>query len=73
MEKLPRKYHFKSRMRQFIQCNDIFYDMNGIGSLEIPAMPNLRGMLNVVFFVESDTDRRSCLYIDSVIVSGDWD
>ncbi len=44
-----------------------------IGSLEIPAMPNLRGMLNVGFFVESDTDRRSSLYVDSVLVSGEWE
>ena len=66
-------FDLKTMRYTHFQCNDIFYDMNGIGSLEIPAMPNLRGMLNVVFFVESDTDRRSCLYIDSVIVSGDWD
>lgn len=55
------------------QCNDIVYDMTGKGTLDIKAMPNLRGMLNVVFFCETDADRRSCLYIDSVCVSGDWD
>lgn len=54
------------------QCNDIVYDMGAIGALEIPAMPNLRGMLNVCFFVESDADRRSSLYLDSVLVSGEW-
>ena len=43
------------------------------GALTIDAMPNLRGMLNVGFFVESDSDRRSSLYIDSVLVSGEWD
>ena len=55
------------------QCNDIVYDVRGVGSLEIPAMPNLRGMLNVGFFVESDSDRRSSLYLDSVLVSGEWE
>jgi len=55
------------------QCNDIVYDMSNVGSLEIPAMPNLRGMLNVGFFVESDADRRSSCYIDSVLVSGEWE
>jgi hypothetical protein len=59
-----RYTHFRS--------NDVRFDMSGIGALEIPAMPNLRGMLNVGVFVESDADRRSALYVDSVLVSGDW-
>ena len=54
------------------QCNDIRYDMSDAGALEIGAMPNLRGMLNVAFFVESDADRRCSLYLDSVLVSGEW-
>lgn len=54
------------------QCNDIRYDMSDIGALEIPAMPNLRGMLNVGFFVESDAARRCSFYLDSVLVSGEW-
>jgi len=55
------------------QCNDIHYDMSAAGSLSIPAMTNLRGMLNVVFFVESDAARRCSLYVDSVLVSGEWE
>jgi hypothetical protein len=54
------------------QCNDIVYDMTGKGTLSIPAMPNLRGMLNVVLFCESDADKRACLYVDSICVSGEW-
>jgi hypothetical protein len=55
------------------QCNDVRYDMSDKGALRIPAMPNLRGMLNVGFFVESDTARRCSLYLDSVLVSGEWE
>lgn len=55
------------------QCNDIMYDMSNVGSMEMPAMPNLRGMLNVCLFVESDEDRRSDFYVDSVLVSGEWE
>jgi hypothetical protein len=55
------------------QCNDIVYDMSDKKTLEIKAMPNLRGMLNVLFFCESDADRRASFYVDSVCVSGDWD
>jgi hypothetical protein len=54
------------------RCNDIVYDMTGKGTLDIPAMPNLRGMLNAVFFVETDSDKRASLFIDSVLVSGEW-
>ena len=53
-------------------CNDVAYDMSAVGALQIDAMPNLRGMLNVAFFVESDADRRSSLYVDSILVSGEW-
>ncbi|HET6470132.1 MAG TPA: DUF6772 family protein [Geminicoccaceae bacterium] len=55
------------------QCNDVVYDMKGKGALDIPAMPNLRGMLNVLFFAETDTNKRAILYVDSVLVSGEWD
>ncbi len=67
------KFDLRTMRYLEFQCNDVIYDVGGIGSLTIPAMPNLRGMLNVAFFVESDTDRRSSLYVDSVLVSGDWE
>ena len=54
------------------RCNDRRYDMDGVGALTLDAMPNLRGMLNVAFFTESNTDKRSFLYLDSVLLSGDW-
>lgn len=53
-------------------CNDVDYDVGHLGSLSIDAMPNLRGMLNVAVFVEADADRRSALYVDSILVSGEW-
>ena len=55
------------------RCNGIAYDMDGIDPIVIPAMPNLRNMLNVAFFVETDVDKRAFYYVDSVILSGDWD
>jgi hypothetical protein len=69
------KLGFDLRSMRFtrFQCNDIVYDMRGKGTLEIDAMPNLRGMLNVVFFAEADTDKRTSLFVDSVLVSGEWD
>lgn len=54
------------------QCNDRVFDMAGFDSLRIPAMRNLWCMLNVVFFVETDTDKRAFLYVDSTCLSGDF-
>jgi hypothetical protein len=54
------------------QCNDRTFDMTGFDSIRIPAMRNLWCMLNLAFFVESDTDKRAFLYVDSVCLSGDF-
>ncbi|UJQ93882.1 DUF6772 family protein [Mariluticola halotolerans] len=54
------------------QCNDRSFDMSGFDSLRIPAMKNLWCMLNVAFFAETDTGKRTFLYLDSVCLSGDF-
>jgi hypothetical protein len=51
------------------QCNDRIFDVDGIEPMRIPAMANLWCMLNTVFFVESDLDKRAFLYVDSVVLS----
>ena len=52
-----------------MQCNDRTLDLRGIEPMRMPAMSNLWCMLNVAFWVEADADRRSFLYIDSVMLS----
>lgn len=54
------------------QCNDRVFDISGFDSLRIPAMKNLWCMLNLAFFVETDTDKRAFVYLDSVCLSGDF-
>ena len=54
------------------QCNDRVFDVSGIEPMRIPAMANLWCMLNLVFFVETDLDKRAFLYVDSVVLSGGW-
>jgi hypothetical protein len=54
------------------RCNDRVFDMSGFDSLRLPAMRNLWCMLNIAFFIESDTDKRSFGYLDSVCLSGDF-
>lgn len=55
------------------QCNDRVFDVSAMGPMRIPAMANLWCMLNTVFFVETDCDKRAFLYLDSIMLSGEWD
>ena len=54
------------------QCNDRHYDVSGMEPMVLPAMANLYCMLNATFFVETDCDKRAFLYVDSVVLSGDF-
>lgn len=51
------------------RCNDRVFDVSGHDSLRLPAMKNLWCMLNVAFFAETDADRRTFAYLDSVCLS----
>jgi len=55
-----------------LQCNDRTFDVATIAPMRMPAMANLWCMLNTVFWVETDKSKRAFLYIDSVLLSGDW-
>lgn len=52
-----------------VRCNDIAMDASSLAPFEIAVMPNLRGLLNTIFFVETDVDKRAYLYLDSVLYS----
>ncbi len=57
------------------QCNDRVYDLAslpGVEPMRMPAMANLWCMLNTAFWVETDTAKRAFLYVDSMVLSGEW-
>jgi len=54
------------------QCNDRVFDVSAVEPMRMPAMANLWCMLNTVFFAETDRDKRAFLYLDSVVLSGDF-
>ena len=60
--------------RRFLsfQCNDLIYAGEPLKHISIPAMPNLNCMLNTAFWVESNRDKRAFLYLDSVLLSGEF-
>ena len=53
------------------QCNDRVYSAEGMETMQLPAMANLWCMLNIVFWVEADIDKRAFFYLDSVLLSGE--
>jgi len=59
----------KERRVTRLQCNDLVIDDSPLAYIEVPAMPNLHGMLNLFFWVQTDVAKRSFLYLDSVLVS----
>ncbi|WP_205623047.1 DUF6772 family protein [Sciscionella marina] len=52
-----------------LRCNDRVLPHGELAPIRMPAWPNLWQMLNVGFWVESDVDNRSFLYLDSVLLS----
>lgn len=52
-----------------VRCNDCVYDASDIAPFELPVWPNLRGLLNTIFFVETAVDKRAFLYVDSILFS----
>ena len=56
-----------------LQCNDHSFNVSHLGGITIPAMPNLWNLLNVILFVDTDTDKRAFAYFDSILLSGDWE
>ena len=78
---IPTKYNWyylrldldlDARQISGLQCNSRVHDVTGVAPMVLPAMPNLQCMLNLVFWVETDLDKRAFLYLDSVLVSGEW-
>lgn len=55
-----------------LQCNNRIHDITDVAPMVLPAMPNLMCMLNILFWAETDVDKRAFLYVDSVLLSGDW-
>jgi hypothetical protein len=62
-------YDLRFMRFETIRCNDIVIDASGLKPYTIAPMPNLRGLLNTIFFVETDVDKRAFLYLDSILYS----
>ncbi len=52
-----------------LECVGKKWDLRGIKATAVGRYPRIDWILNPVFFIESDTDRRVFLYVDSVVNS----
>ena len=45
------------------------FDLRGVTTTLAPTYDGISGLINPVFFIETDTDRSVFMYIDSVVYS----
>ena len=52
-----------------LQSRNKVFDLRGIAPTHVPPYARIEGLLNPVIWIETDTDRRVFLYVDSVVIS----
>ncbi|MEM3715096.1 MAG: DUF6772 family protein, partial [Nitrososphaeria archaeon] len=62
---------FDLRTWEYIElvCNDKRYDLSGIKPKTVEPYPLLRGLMNIGMFIQTNSNRRAFLYVDSILVS----
>jgi len=57
--------------RQYVelQSGDRKFDLRGLAPTLVPAYANIEGLLNPMLWIETDTNRRVFLYVDSIVLS----
>jgi hypothetical protein len=52
-----------------LRCSDKVFDLSGIQPTIVDPYPRINQLLNPLFWVETDTNRRVFLFIDSIVIS----
>ncbi|MGO1849969.1 DUF6772 family protein [Microbacterium sp.] len=52
-----------------LQSMDRIFDLRGLQPTLVPGYASIKGLVNPVFFIETDTDRSVHLFLDSVVFS----
>lgn len=52
-----------------LQSRNKVFDLRGKSPTNVPPYARIEGLLNPVIWIETDTDRRVFLYVDSVVIS----
>ena len=64
-------FDMKKREYVSLQAVDQSWDLRGIQPSMVEPFPRIRQLLNPVFFIEADANRRVFLFVDSVVISMD--
>ncbi|QEC52382.1 hypothetical protein EDD80_11075 [Anseongella ginsenosidimutans] len=62
---------YDTAKKQYVefQSKDQVFDLRGKSPSDTPPYARIEGLLNPVIWVETDTDRRAFLFVDSVVIS----
>ena len=62
---------FDTDRREYVEmtCADRVFDLRGLKPTYVEPYPRIRALLNTNFHVESDTNRRAFMFVDSVVLS----
>ena len=65
------RFQFDLATRTYVelQSGDRVFDLRGLSPTLVPAYANIEGLLNPLVWVETDTNRRVFLYVDSIVIS----
>ena len=62
-------YDLEAKEYVEMQSRDRTFDLRGSSPTNVPPYARIEGLLNPVIWIETDTDRRVFLYVDSVVIS----
>lgn len=62
-------YDMKSKEYVEIQSRDKIFDLRGMKATVVEPYARIDGLINPLVWIESDTDRRAFLFIDSIVIS----
>lgn len=64
-------YDLENKAYVEMQSRDKVFDLSGLKATNVPPYARIEGLLNPVIWVETDSDRRVFLYVDSIVISLD--
>ncbi|RKX28946.1 MAG: hypothetical protein DRP71_16815 [Verrucomicrobia bacterium] len=64
---------FDTAKREYVelQCEDVTFDLRGMAFTLLAPYARIEKLMNPIFWVENDTNRRVFFYVDSLVISGD--
>lgn len=65
------RFQFDLGRKEYVelQCGNRVFNLRGLAPTLVRPYANIEGLLNPVIWVETDTNRRAFLFVDSVVVS----